>query len=218
MMPTRRARSAVAARAAGALLLTAFVGGAAPAAADAIDDYLAREMKARKIPGLAFAVARDGAVTRTGALGLAHVETGSPVTADSVFAIASLDKQITAAGLLKAAELGKLAIDDPVSKWVEIDLPGATLRHLLSHLSGLPDDTLSSLDGRYFTDYTTEQLLAHARTLTPVAPPATQFLYSDTGLFLAQLATEKATGEPWWQFLRRERDGRSLRREEVDHQ
>ncbi len=173
-------------------------------AADGIDDYLRSEMAARQIPGLGLAVARDGVVVRASSYGLAHVETGSPVTADAVFAIASLDKQITAAGLVKAAELGKLGLDDPVSKWVEVDLPGATLRHLVSHLSGLPDDTVATLEGRTFSDYTTEQLLAKAKSLVPVAPPGRRFLYSDTGLFLAQLATEKAMGEPWWDSVRRE--------------
>lgn len=172
--------------------------------ADAIDDYLRREMTARRIPGVGLAIARDGKVVRTGSYGLAHVETGSAVSSASVFAIASLDKQITAAGLLEAAELGKLGLDDPVSKWVDLELPGATLRHLVSHLSGLPDDMVPSLEGRTFTDYTTQQLLAHVKTLVAVAPPGTRFLYSDTGLFLAQLATEKAAGEPWWSFMRRE--------------
>lgn len=172
--------------------------------ADAVDEYLRREMTARSIPGVGLAIARDGEVVRTGSYGLAHVETGSKVTSDSVFAIASLDKQITAAGLVKAAELGKLALDDPVSKWVDVELPGATLRHLLSHLSGLPDDMVPALEGRTFTDFTTEQLLAHARTRVAVAPPGARFLYSDTGFFLAQLATEKAAGESWWSFMRRE--------------
>ena len=47
-----------------------------------------------------------------------------------ISAIASLDKQITATALVKAAELGKLELDDPVSQWVDIHLPGATLRSL----------------------------------------------------------------------------------------
>ncbi len=171
--------------------------------ADAVDDYLAREMALRKIPGLGLAVARDGEVVRISSYGLANVETGTPVAAESVFAIASLDKQVTAAALVKAAELGKLGLDDPVSQWVDIVLPGATLRQLVSHLSGLPDDTVPSFEGRYLTDYTSEQLLRQAQGLVPVAPPGRRFLYSDTGLLLAQIATEKAVDEPWWDFVRR---------------
>jgi CubicO group peptidase (beta-lactamase class C family) len=182
------------------VFLLALPGGVA---ADGIDDYLRREMARRQIPGLGLAVARDGEIVRVSSYGLSHVETGSPVTAESVFAIASLDKQITAAALVKAAELGKLGLDDPVSQWVEIYLPGATLRQLVSHLSGLPDDTVPSFQGRYLTDYTTAELLAQAQGLVPIAPPGRRFLYSDTGLVLAQLATEKAAGEPWWDFVRR---------------
>ncbi len=185
------------------LFAGALIWAPALLAADAIDDYLAREMALRKIPGVGLAVARDGEIVRTSSYGLAHVETASPVTAESVFAIASLDKQITAAALVKAAELGKLGLDDAVSKWVEIELPGATLRQLVSHLSGLPHDTVPSVEGRFLTDYTTAQLLAQAQGLAPTAPPGQRFLYSDTGLLLAQLATEKAAGEPWWEFVRR---------------
>ena len=199
-----RHRSEAGPRAAFVATAVAMLFAAGLVRADAVDDYLRREMTARSIPGVGLAIARDGGVVRIGSYGLAHVETGSEVTSDSVFAIASLDKQITAAGLVKAAELGKLGLDDPVSKWVDVELPGATLRHLVSHLSGLPDDMVPSLEGRTFTDYTTDQLLAHVKTLVAVAPPGTRFLYSDTGLFLAQLATEKAAGEPWWKFMERE--------------
>lgn len=180
------------------------VFAAGPVWDDAIDDYLKRERVARKIPGLGLVIARDGELIRIASYGLAHVETGSPVTSASVFAIASLDKQITAVGLLEAAEQGKLSLDDPVSKWVDIDLPGVTLRHLLSHTSGLPDSMGATLEGRTFTDYSTAELLAHVKSLAPVAPPGQRFLYSDAGLFLAQLATEKAADEPWWSFMRRE--------------
>jgi CubicO group peptidase (beta-lactamase class C family) len=185
-----------------ALLLPLAAAGAA--GADAIDDYLAAEMAARRIPGLALAVARDGAVVDVRSYGLAHVETGSPVDGRSIFAIASLDKQLTAAGVLEAAEQGKLALEDPLARWVETPFEGVTLRQLLSHTSGIPDVVAGEIEGRSFTDYTSEQLLATVRGLTPVAPPGERFLYSDAGLFLAQLATERAAGEPWWTFMTRE--------------
>jgi CubicO group peptidase (beta-lactamase class C family) len=189
---------------AGALALALLPGGARPARADAIDDYLRAEMAARTVPGLALAVARDGAVVRVGGYGLAHVELGAPVTDGAIFAIASLDKQLTAAGVLAAAERGRLGLDDPLAKWVDVPFAGVTLRQLLAHTSGLPDQVAGGFEGRAFTDYTTDQLLATVAGLAPVAPPGHRFLYSDAGLFLAQLATEKAVGEPWWDFMRRE--------------
>ena len=80
--------------------------------ADPIDDYLRQEMKARQIPGLGIAIARDGEIVRLSSYGLANVETATPVAEGSIFAIASLDKQITAAGVLRAAERGLLTLDE----------------------------------------------------------------------------------------------------------
>ena len=176
----------------------------ASARADTIDDYVRAEMARRSIPGLAIAVARHGALVDERSYGLAHVETNAPVTPHSIFAIASLDKQLTAAGVLKAAEQGRLALDDPLEKWVETPFAGVRLRHLLSHTAGLPDQVAGEIEGRAFTDYTTEQLLATVRGLVPLGPPGARFSYSDAGSFLAQLATEKAVGEPWWSFMQRE--------------
>lgn len=190
--------------AAGAAALTLLLAGAQRGRADAVDDYLGAEMAARSIPGLALAVVRDGALERVTSYGLAHVEQGAPLTDGAVFAIASLDKQLTAAGVLAAAERGRLGLDDPISKWVDVPFAGVTLRHLLSHTAGLPDQVAGAVEGRGFASYTTAQLLATVARLTPLAPPGQGYLYSDAGLFLAQLATERAAGEPWWDFMRRE--------------
>jgi CubicO group peptidase (beta-lactamase class C family) len=86
--------------------------------ADAIDDYLRTEMAARKIPGLAIAIVRAGRIERIANFGVADAENGAPVTDSSIFAIASLDKELTAAGVLKAEERGKLSLDEPVSKYL----------------------------------------------------------------------------------------------------
>jgi len=183
-------------------LLLAFVPGLA--SAGPIDDYLAREMALRRIPGLGWAVVEDGALTRQGALGLADVENGAAVTERSIFAIASLDKQLTAAGVMVLAQRGRLALDDPLSRWVPGEWGGMTLRHLLAHTSGLPDSVAPAVLGTSLLDYTPEMLLANVRGLVPVAPPGERYLYSDANLFLAQLATEAAAGEPWRDFVRRE--------------
>jgi CubicO group peptidase (beta-lactamase class C family) len=183
----------------------AFLGGlffGGPAAADPIDDYLRAEMARRQVPGLALGVARHGRVERISVYGLANVELGTPVTERSVFAIASLDKQLTAAGVLALAESGKLSLDDELRRYVEVPWRGITLRHLLSHTAGLPDEVAAGFEERSFADHTTEQLLAHVRRLVPVAPPGERYLYSDAGLFLAQLAIEKAAGQPWREFTR----------------
>lgn len=184
---------------------TAILAFLAPSVhADTIDVYLRTEMSARKIPGLAVAVVRANHIEKMAAFGFADVENAVRVSDSSIFAIASLDKELTAAGVLKAQQRGKLVIDEPVSKYVPLPFRGITIRQLLSHTSGLPD-SLAELDsGRRFTSYSTDQLLDSARRLAPVAPPGSRLIYSDVGMFLAQNVTERATGEPWWTFMRRE--------------
>ncbi|MFN7942375.1 MAG: serine hydrolase domain-containing protein [Thermoanaerobaculia bacterium] len=185
-----------------ALCAPPFVASAA--AADAIDDYLTREMARRSIPGAAIAVVERGQLTRVSTYGLADVENQVPVSERSVFAIASLDKGLTAAGVMRLVELGRLRLDDELRRYVAGPWPRIEIRHLLSHTSGLPDSVAALVGGRSFTDYTTEDELANIRGLALVGPPGTQYLYSDANLFLAQLATEKVAGEPWRDFIRRE--------------
>ena len=187
------------------------VGTAAPsavAAADprtsAIEPYLRAEMAARSIPGLAWAAVEGGTVAAEGYLGLASVELAAPVGEASVFPIASLDKGITAAGVVVLAERGRLALDDPLSRWVPGEWGGITVRHLLAHTSGLPDSVAPPYGGRLLTDYSDEELLAHVRSLPLLAPPGERYAYSDANLYLAQVATAAAAGEPWRDFVRRE--------------
>lgn len=173
-------------------------------ATDAIDKYIAAEMTARKIPGLALAVVRDGSIVRTSYYGLANVEVEAPVNERSVFAIASLDKELTAAGVMRLVDSGTVTLDDPLDKYVDGPWGSVRIRHLLTHTSGLPDEVAARIEDRSFATYTTEQLLDTIRQLTPVAPPGERFLYSDANFFLSQLLTERASGEPWRQFVMRE--------------
>jgi CubicO group peptidase (beta-lactamase class C family) len=173
------------------------------ARADAVDDYLGRELAARGIPGMALAVVRHGRIERVSAYGVANLETGTPVTADSVFAIASLDKGITATGVLEASEQGKLSLADPITKHVDVELPGVTLAMLLGHTSGLEDmDQIiaEKYGAKLFQRYTTDELLAAVGEATRAAPGA-EYRYSDAGIFLAQLATERAAGRPWMDWM-----------------
>ena len=120
----------------------ALLGAVAPVVhADAIDDYLRAEMAARKVPGLALAVVRADRIERTAAYGYADVENGAAVSDSSIFAIASTDKELTSAGVLKAEERGKLKLDDPVTKYLPLPFRGITIRPTdvlrVSHLTHL---------------------------------------------------------------------------------
>src|SRR5260370_6586452 len=87
---------------------------AAPARADRIDDYIKAEMQKRRIPGLALAVVRNGTVIKMHGYGLANLDHGVPVTPDTVFELASVTKQFTAAAIMTLVEEGKVQLDDPI--------------------------------------------------------------------------------------------------------
>ncbi len=178
------------------------------ARADTIDDYLSQERVTRQIPGMALAIVRHGKIERISTYGSANLETGTPVTADSIFAIASLDKAVTATGVMKAVELGKLSVDDPINKYVNTSLPGVTIAMLLDHTSGLPDMESALIPAHYgshlWQHYTTAELLAAIQAAPLLTPPGSQYAYSDAGPFLAQLATQAAVGKPWLAFMQDE--------------
>lgn len=172
---------------------------------DGVDGYIRAEMQQRRIPGLALAVVKDGVVVKSRGYGLAQVENNVPVTPETRFNIASVDKQFTATLVMMLAEAGKLALDDEISKHLP-DPPaawkGIRIRHLLSHTGGLADDWLENVNGREFFDYSTQQLYEHARTVPPKFAPGTDWSYSDQGFFLLCRIVERVAGKPYHDFLR----------------
>src|SRR5262249_42081602 len=105
--------------------------------------------KEAKIPGLAVAVVVDGDTIYAKGFGVREVSTNAPADPDTMFRIASMTKSFTALAILKLRDEGKLRLDDPIGRWVpELstvayptkDSPPITLRHLLSHSAGFPED------------------------------------------------------------------------------
>lgn len=157
-----------------------------------------------QVPGAAVLVLHDGqAVFRRG-YGLAVVEDGTAVTAASNFRLASVSKQFTAAAVLLLVEEGRLGLDQPVRRWLP-ELPPAassvTLRHLLSHTSGLPDyeDLMDPADSRQVHDADVLALLAREDRLD--FTPGTAYHYSNSGYALLALIVGRASGQDFATFL-----------------
>ena len=107
---------------------------------DAIDAYIRAEMDKRRIPGLALVVIQRGTVIKMQGYGVANLEHDVPVTPDTVFELASVTKQFTAAGIMLLLEEGKLGLDDPIGRHLTgtpDTWSGITVRHLLTHTAGL---------------------------------------------------------------------------------
>jgi len=111
--------------------------------ADQVDDYVKQRMHELQIPGLSMAVVKEGRIVKASGYGMANVETSSPATPETVYKAASLSKPFIAAAILLLMQEGRIGLDDKVSKYVD-DSPekwkGITVRHLLTHTSGIVRD------------------------------------------------------------------------------
>ncbi len=158
-----------------------------------------------QVPGASVLVLKDGEPAFRRSYGLAVVEDRTPVTPASNFRLASVSKQFTAAAILLLAEDGTLSIDDPVKRWLP-SLPEVadkvTLRHLLSHGSGLLDyeDLMDPADTRQVHDVDVLRLLEKENR--GYFAPGTGYRYSNSGYALLALVVGKASGSDFASFLR----------------
>ncbi|MCM2268841.1 MAG: beta-lactamase family protein [Thermoanaerobaculia bacterium] len=181
-------------------VLAALVAAApSPLAADAVDDYVTTHLAARKIPGAAVLVMRDGAIERAQGYGFADVEHGVAVTDETIFQSGSVGKMFTAAGILKLVDDGRLRLDDRLAQ--HLAGPAAwhriTIRHLLTHTSGLKDYG-EEFDFR--KDYSDDEFLDVMRKLPLEFEPGTQWSYSNSGYLILGQLTSKLAGEHWSDF------------------
>ncbi len=178
------------------ILLTLVAGlFAGTVRADALDDAIQREMQRRQVPGVAVVVVKDGRIVREQGYGMANLEHGVPVSPDTVFQSASVGKTFTAALVLLLEKDGKLKLDDPVSRYLDNTPPawaGITIRHLLTHTSGL-GDPYTKIDLR--KDYTDEDLIVLEASMPLLFAPGERFAYSNAGYHLLGFICNRAGGK-----------------------
>ncbi len=169
-------------------------------------DALAAETLAHPgAAGLSIAVARGDRILLNKGYGQADLELGVPATEASVFRIASVTKQFTAAAILRLAEQGRLALDDDFTKYVDYPTHGrtVTIRHLLTHTSGIKSYT--DVPGFFETgtalDLPPEKVLDPVRNLPLEFEPGTRWAYSNTGYHLLGMIIERVSGVPYAQYL-----------------
>jgi CubicO group peptidase (beta-lactamase class C family) len=153
-------------------------------------------------PGCAVGVAKDGKPVFSKGYGMADLEHGAPITPKTMFYMASVSKQFTALTVLTLAKEGKLALTDPVRKYIP-ELPAyadrITVYQLLTHTSGVRDYfTLGSLAGLPGETVYTDDLVLRmlGRQQGGNFDPGTQFLYSNSGYVLLSIIVKRVTGQP----------------------
>ena len=158
-------------------------------------------MTADHIPGLSLTVLRGGKIVRQSNYGFANLEQEIPVTAQTAFNIGSASKQIIAAGIMLLVQEGKIDLDSSISRYIS-DVPGQwrpiTVRHLLTHTSGLVRDAPG------FSPESDQSVMEVVRTAYPLpllSPPGEKFEYCNTGYFILAELIARVSGTPWQTFF-----------------
>src|SRR6185295_16349573 len=166
-----------------------------------VDRLFTQFMADRHVPGAAWGVIVDGQLAHVGVGGLRDVAARAPVDADSVFRIASMTKSFTAVSILKLRDEGKLSLDDPAERYVPemagmkypaSDAPKITIRHLLSHAEGFPED--NPWGDRQLAD-TDDQLSQMLRRGIPFSnAPGIAYEYSNLGFAILGRIVSNVSG------------------------
>lgn len=183
------------------LVLLALVGPAAARSPSAEIDRLVLEHYPQPGPGCAVAVVSGGKVVHLKGYGLADVRNKKPLTADSIFDLASVSKQFTATCIMLLADRGKLRLEDDVRRFLpELKERQTPIRiaNLLGMTSGLPEYDLDDQDA------TPAQLLAQYGSQRMRFAPGRKYEYLNTNYALLTVILQRISGESQRAFLRRE--------------
>jgi len=173
-------------------------------------DKIFERWNSKETPGGAVAVARDGRVILSRAYGMADLEHGIPNSTKTVFEAGSVSKQFTAAAIMLLVQQGKLSLDDNVRKYVpEVPDYGTliTLRHLLTHTSGLRDwGNVESIAGwprtsRVYTHAHVLDIVSRQRALN--FPPGNEHSYCNTGFNLLAIIVGRVSGISFAEFTKK---------------
>lgn len=176
-----------------------------------VDAAIRLQMQEQQLPGVSLAVVRNGRIIKAKGYGLANIEVGTAVSPESIFEAGSITKQFAATAIMLLAEEGKLSLDDSIAKYFPEAPPAlkvVTIRHLLTHTSGIPD--VENFDatqvGKGVVDLHreyTEDELARAYLAQPLDfQPGTKWSYCNVGYDLLGYLIHRVTGKHYADFLR----------------
>src|SRR4051812_43573324 len=160
------------------------------------------------VPGASWGIVVDGDLAHSGVAGLRDVASKAPVERDTVFRIASMTKSFTAMAILKLRDDGKLSLDDPAERYVpelanlvypSSDSPKITIRHLLSHAEGFPED--NPWGDRQLAD-TDAQLSDMLRRGIPFSnAPGLVYEYSNLGFAILGRIVTNVSKVPYTEYV-----------------
>ncbi len=177
---------------------------------DLFSTWIESQIAYAGLPGLSVGIVHDQTLVWTRGFGFADVERKIPATPDTLYRIASITKLFTATSIMQLRDAGKLRLDDSLTTYLpwfavkgeHADTPPITVRHLITHTSGLPREAAFP----YWTDFnfpTWETLRERLPQQLQVFATETQWKYSNLAVALAGEVVSAVSGEPYADYVRR---------------
>ncbi len=164
---------------------------------DQISTLITQKMTEYGVPGVAFGIVRNGQAT-VKTFGVTNVDDPQPITPDTVFALASISKTVTATAMMRLVEQGKVSLDDPVRKYLpdfkiadEATTRDVKIWHLLTHTPGWEGQLSSEDRGVQSLAYFVETM----KDLPRLAAPGEVWSYNNAGFVVAGRVIEVVTGQ-----------------------
>jgi CubicO group peptidase (beta-lactamase class C family) len=174
----------------------------------AIDSLFRSFAERENIPGAAWGIVVDGRLAHAGVYGYRDLDSRSPVDTNTVFRIASMSKSFAAMSIVRLRDEGRLSLDDPAEKYVPelrelayptTDSPRITIRNLLSHSAGFPEDNPWGDRQLAISD---EEMSALMRQGIPFSnPPGMAYEYSNYGFAILGRIVANVSGMPYSEYV-----------------
>jgi len=172
-------------------------------------DKIYRDWAAKNhFPGLAYGIVADGQLIYSGNIGFTELSGKKPVRSNSLFRIASMTKSFTAMAILKLRDQGRLSLEDPVYKYIpEIrkmprltaDAPAITIRNLMTHSAGFPED--NPWGDRQLANTDEELIRLIEKGVSFSNAPGVSYEYSNLGFALLGRIVSVVSGEPYQKYI-----------------
>ena len=160
------------------------------------------------LPGFIYGLVIDGKLIHTASLGYTDIDKKIPVTPQSDFRIASMTKSFTAMAILKLRDEGKLKLDDPVYLYITAmknqsnlttDAPAITIRHLLTHAAGFPEDNPWGDRQLAITDEAMISMIKKGISFSNA--PGIAYEYSNMGFAMLGYIIKKVSSLPYEKYI-----------------
>lgn len=162
------------------------------------------------LPGVAYGLVVDGKLVYKGNIGYTDIDKKIPVTSSSLFRIASMSKSFAAMAIMKLRDEGKLNLDDPAYfyipelknlKYPTADAPHITVRHLMSHSAGFPED--NPWGDRQLADTDKDLIELISKQISFSNPPGIAYEYSNLGFALLGKIITAVSGIQYQEYIKK---------------